>query len=555
MKRALSLLLLCGWALAAQSAATVEGKVVSSADGTPVRKATVLLRAPRLVGDSAAPDRDSYLAQTDAYGRFSVAGVAPGVYECVPSRAGFEAGPPDRSAKPVHLTVTEGQHFEGLVLRLAPLGAVSGRILDPEGQPVPNAAVTALQYAYSAHGKTLLARRNVTSDDRGEFRLFGLYPGTYYVRATPLEEGAVTRYSSFGPAGVNRNTGMFGPPRNQVRGPAPLPLMSTYYPSATGPAQARAFEVPAGGETRDSDIHLQRRSLYSIRGTAPAGVGTRVIIAQNRSDPAVRAQSAMAQTDGSFELHGLPSGSYVLDSLTMIDPRSGPPPEAARRFVRAFVEVADRDLEGVQFESSPELTVAGVVKNLGKTAVKLQGLAVSLQAPQGMTANVPAKADGSFLFTGILPDIYRVALSGPTPAYIISLKLGETELTESLLDLRHAANAASLMIAVSADFGSVDGKVTADDQPLAGATVSLIPGRSDGPDRYQEMDSDAEGRFLFPKVPLGTYRIFAWKDAPRGAPQDAEFRGPFEKLGVPIVVEANTQQTMELKAIDTERQR
>ena len=37
------------------------------------------------------------------------------------------------------------------------------------------------------------------------------------------------------------------------------------------------------------------------------------------------------------------------------------------------------------------------------------------------------------------------------------------------------------------------------------------------------------------------------------APQSAEFRKPFEKLGVSINVEAGSQQTLELKPIDAQK--
>ena len=91
--------------------------------------------------------------------------------------------------------------------------------------------------------------------------------------------------------------------------------MTTYYPSAMSQAQAQAIEVIAGGESHDTDIRLQRRGFYSVRGIS-ARLGCRAARSdrvQCRSDPdiSVRGANAIAK-DGSFELSGLPPGSYMV---------------------------------------------------------------------------------------------------------------------------------------------------------------------------------------------------------------------------------------------------
>jgi len=553
------ILLLLAAATHAQTGATVEGKVVSASDGAPVRKATVLLQAPGSRGDSAPPNRESYLTETDASGRFAVTGVAPGAYECVPSRVGFAARPPNRSGAAFvlpQINVAEGQHISGLALRLTPLGVVSGRVVDPEGAPVSNASVDALQYAYSAEGKTLAIRLGTTSDDRGQFRLFDLYPGAYYLRATPQMDSIESATTSFGPTGVQRS--YYQMSRNPVRGPSLPALIMTYYPSVTDSAKASLVEVPAGGEAGPAEIRVQRQALYAIRGRLPAGLTSLPLTIDTRpSDPNFRFLGGMKQRDGNFEITGLPPGSYVLIEVQRNRSDAG-----AFLYARVFVDVTDHDVEGLELGFAPSLQISGVVKAAGKTAVALGSLTVTLRGVDGgrFNGSAPVKADGSFSIGLLVADVYRVSLgptdvnsrrSGRARAYVTSAKLGDTELSDRELDLRRGASE-PLTLTVSADMGRIDGKATDDDgQPAAAAYVTLVPDQAkwDWPERYLEDNTDSQGRFVFDGLVPGRYTLFAWQDVPHGAPQDADFRKPFEKLGIAIDVEPGGRQTLELKAI------
>ncbi len=65
-------------------------------------------------------------------------------------------------------------------------GVIAGRITDEFGEPLANTAVSAMRYQTA----TVSGRRRATAcgdaptNDIGEFRLFGLGPGQYYLSAT-----------------------------------------------------------------------------------------------------------------------------------------------------------------------------------------------------------------------------------------------------------------------------------------------------------------------------------------------------------------------------------
>jgi hypothetical protein len=61
--------------------------------------------------------------------------------------------------------------------------------------------------------------------------------------------------------------------------------------------------------------------------------------------------------------------------------------------------------------------------------------------------------------------------------------------------------------------------------------------------------TDEQSKFHLRNVAPGEYKVFAWEDVPVGAPQDAEFRKPFEKQAAAVKMESNGHETVELTAI------
>ena len=538
MRAVYAIFLLAAGMASAQSGTTVEGKVVSASDGTSVRRASVLLRAGRRLADPGASPRESYLAETDSSGRFAIAGVAPGIYECEALRAGFEARSPSRSGQPTLVTVAEGRPIDNVVLRLMPLGAIPGRVLDQEGRPVPAAEILAMQYQWSPGGRTLQIRSRAVSDDRGEFRLFGLYPGSYYLRADP-NEGAQMHYQSFGAGGVNR--GWMPLPRNDVRGPAPLPLQATFFPAALDAAQARAIVVAPGADAPPAEIRIQRRGVYSIRGRVVPADGDMVVMVE-RGGYLLGVPPRPVAKDGSFMLPPLPPGSYAVTAHTPGEPLSA----------RQIVGLSDHDVDGVELHLGAGIQISGTVKVAGSAPVQVSSVMISVAPVAGGLVSLVARPrpDGGFTIPSALPDIYHLS-AGPPGMYITSIRQGDSELPGGALDVRRSG-VDSLVVTVCADTGGVDGSVLGEDgRPVPDAYVTLVPDDTvwDWASRYQESEADSDGRFSFAKLQPGRYTLFAWRDVERGAPLDPEFRKQLGSRGKPLTIEPNRQASIELTLI------
>ena len=64
-------------------------------------------------------------------------------------------------------------------------GTITGRVLDPAGKPISEATVQVLQQGYENGVLRLQLADLKQTDDRGEYRLYRLAPGDYYIAASP----------------------------------------------------------------------------------------------------------------------------------------------------------------------------------------------------------------------------------------------------------------------------------------------------------------------------------------------------------------------------------
>jgi hypothetical protein len=224
----------------AQDTGSVDGSVVNALNGQPVRGATVVLQGAA----------DSYIASTGADGRYHVDGMAPGSYEARPQHEAFTAQVPGVSPAKVYARFqVDAGVCASVASRLVPLGAISGRIVDGEGDPVSLVRIDAMRYVYSEGKRELRSIASSRSTDRGEFRISGLAPGRYYLMA-------------------NRQTGPFGSATAGLRIRGAKPPMSsvpTYFPGATDAAAAVPLDLAAGGELTGETIPLLAASTHAIR--------------------------------------------------------------------------------------------------------------------------------------------------------------------------------------------------------------------------------------------------------------------------------------------------
>src|SRR5688572_4732434 len=158
----------------------IRGRVTGSPDGTPLRRAQVTL---------ASPDGPQVrqVTMSDGEGRFEFTELPAGRFAVNASKAGYvglqygqrrpyEAGTP--------VVLADGQTLTGIAFSLPRGSVLTGRVTDEFNEPMAQAQVQVQRFQYGPDGqRRLQTAQSDTTDDRGEFRVFGLMPGEYVVNA------------------------------------------------------------------------------------------------------------------------------------------------------------------------------------------------------------------------------------------------------------------------------------------------------------------------------------------------------------------------------------
>ena len=512
---------------------SIEGQVVNALTGEPLTKATIDL------WPVANGHEMRYDTATTAGGRFVIRDIEPGQYRLRANKRGYAAGeynPSGTSRTGTTLSLDPGQHLRNVVLRVSPQAVITGRALDDDSEPLPNVGIYLFRYTFRRGKRQLEECDQANTNDLGEYRMFGLSPGRYYLSATPNDfSGGPQRYDS-------------------GRGYAPV-----YYPGATDPAGAKPIDLEAGTLLRGLDITMIKTRTVHVRGhvvdptSKQSGQGVGVMLRPRDETRYMFGGNLFSAVDpqGSFEIKSVVPGEYFAEAFKRVGTKQYRAQQA--------VDVRESDVENVVLEFSPPAELKGQLRYEGRTVVNPGEIRIWLEEEHlagGATGQM--RPDGSFTIMDIQPGRYQVNIFGqPDDCYLKSVRLGDQEALESGLDLTRGIGGA-LEITLSSNGGQVEGVVlNAGDQPETGATVVLAPAeaRRSQLRLYKDVTTDQYGRFVIKGIAPGGYKLFAWEEIEEGAYQNPDFLKKFEALGEPRTIHDGSHESAQLKLIPAEGKR
>src|ERR1051326_6361320 len=267
----------------ARRTATIEGVVMRADSNEPLARAQVLISRVVPPGTQAPAAAPIMPVLTESDGKYVFKDLPAGSYRLLAMRNGYsrqEYGQRSPRSPGTVVTVQASQNLKDISFRLTPAGSVSGRVIDPGSEPVAGLVVQLMRPAYTANGKQVLSNViTAPTNDRGEYRLYWITPGTYYLSVSPAgtylqtfvqNQSSITTSVSRGQsnaAAANATATALAPllglNANEVM---PQDLAVTYYPGTADRLKAMPISVQAGSEFRVPDIGLIQQQTFRVRG-------------------------------------------------------------------------------------------------------------------------------------------------------------------------------------------------------------------------------------------------------------------------------------------------
>jgi len=501
-----------------QKPATIEGTVVNSVIGSPLRKVELTLAngqiSPEMaammgqVGPSASAGQLTHVATktlatvTDAAGKFHFQ-VPSGIWWLKAQKPGFADGwyPPKHG--PLHLAA--GQEMTHAEIRLVPYGTLSGHVLDEDGDPFPTAMVSALSYRFIFGRPRLMYVDSAETNSKGEFTLSKVPPGHYFLSASVMRMG----FAASIPA----------PPAD---GAPETAYMSTYLPNSLDVADAQKIDVAAAAELSGFKIQLRKSLVVRLKGRLVDANGDpiksgQVMLTGGDGHVGAMSLSTVSDAQGRFEIPYVQPGAYI--AMTMHTQGS------SRKINSQPLVVPDRNVENLELGVGQEATIQGRVSVDDDAKLLPDEFRVRLMAAAGGGAAF-AKADksGAFTLEHVARESYDFMLDSSEGTYLKSVLFNDHESLGQQLDCS-AITTATLRIVLGTDGGKLEARVSRDDKPAPDATVVLVPSDPNRrfPQNLRTGWSDASGHLTLKDVPPGDYLAFAWEEVENGIWFDPEF--------------------------------
>jgi hypothetical protein len=555
----------------------IEGVVVRAGTNEPLPNVQVTLirtnaRAPAPRAASGDPVSNTTQTVTDRQGRFSFTNVEPGSYRIAAARNGYARqeygqrvfGGPGRT-----LTVA-ASGVETVTISLTPAGTVTGIVRDSSGEAVAGLQVQLLRQVYTPSGqRTLVSAGTDRTDDRGEYRVFWVTPGRYYLLVYP--SGSARAVATLGTSGSPNEI-----PEDR--------FPPTYYPGTIDVSQASLIDVRPGEELNAIDVSVSRQSLSRVRGrVVDARTGQPPRTASVTIVPRAQAPTPVGlfgfvspynPADGTFELRDVAPGAYwvratvTAASADSVLTASAPgrtlaeifaeSVNADRRVAQVAADVAGSDVDGLVITVGAGASIRGRLRVEGQplTALgNLERVQVTLRpTTTGMASNRhrTMTADGVFSLNNVPPGDYFTSVQPLPPGYYVkAARLDQVDALEQPLTISGPVSG-TLDVLISRAAGRVDSTVVDDrGQGVPGVEAVLVP----APrmrwrhDLFRTATTDNTGRLSFAGIPPGDYTLFSWEALESFAYFDEDVLSRFGAAGTSIKVTESTTATAQITII------
>jgi uncharacterized surface anchored protein len=481
------------------------------------------------VATSATDAQGSFVFHPDHFGRYLIEVHREGYV--IVDTTGF--ADPSAVSKQTGTTLDREHTSQEVPFAMTRPGAVTGRVVDEDGQPVANLHV-AVQTKSSAN----LFGKPIVTDKDGVFTATKLPPGEYFVRPIP-KVGAAIEASPFSEAEfkiVDRD------------------FEASFWPGGSAEPQSMVV-LGSGGAASVGVIKLKTISYYrvhvSLDTECTPGLSWRLdalSAVPGRTDALIYSPAASFPCMKEILVKNVKPGSYQFAISNQLY-------GSAARWALMPVQVTRANLEIKVAMSAPSEirgrigTVEGaVLPPLGSIKIRnfpaLPGLGAEYQT-------ISPDADGNFIFRNLPWPTERIVLSGLSSQYYVKeIRAGEAAFADGIIPLFPGAPQL-VEIVVDDQAATLTGTVMDGDKPIGQAAVMLARGQ--GSTAGQGGVTGKDGTFQIGGLAPGEYRLIAIPSSARTSVLDRDTMNRLLSTAVSVKLERGGSVSLTLKLTDPAR--
>jgi hypothetical protein len=625
---------------AAPATSLILGRTVDAITDAPIGGAAVTINPAGAPAGSLTPattpttlSRFPLRVISDANGHFVFHDLPKGSYTIQGSKPGYadaaygRRSPTDTTFQ--SLVLGDDERRGDVTLSFWKAGALGGTVVDEAGEPVIGIQIRTLRRAIvSGRAKFNAIGSTTTTDDRGSYRVASLPPGEYLVGIVSTQTTVPASFQSAYTAAVtagtsqdfqrelDRSAGLlslgaiggagqrvgswllqtaigFGGDRMMMAPPIDhgkiFVYPTTYYPGATGIAQASLVTLAAGDNRTGIDFQVRPVVASQISGTltgpqGPESYTTLDLIPAGADDMQrdydFAAASTKSDTTGAFVFLGVPTGNYVIRALklpprpvtpsstgTVIQtgtstifsgggPVAQPPiPDDPTWWASVPVAVGDRDVTGVAVALAPGARVSGALVFDGTaqapTAAQLRLVSVQIDQADARTTSSNqfiqgrgvVDANGQFKTYQFGPGRYVIRASATLPGWTFKGATHEgRDVTDSPLEL-NGKDITDVVVTFTDRPTELGGSARDSKGPDPSASVIVFPrqparwtdyGLTSRRVRSARVASD--GTYRFVNLPADDYLVVSLAGALPPDWQDPKFLQKIAPLGTAVTL-------------------
>ncbi len=484
-----------------QNSYAISGTVINALTGEPLRRAAVYLQGPQ-----------SRSALTDASGHFEMDGITDEHALLIAYKPGFTDG-----AHTVGRTLEAVDRSSPQVqLKLYPAGVIFGRLTNREQQPLEGFVVQAIgravEYGRLTWSSTMRASEAAT-DENGEFRLYDLPAGTYYLRVN--QQSQETTLSQAGVVNA----------REQV-------YASTYYPGVADASAATLIEVTYGREV-EANITLSPEPLYNVTGMVGEEMrGLQSVVFSRNAGEEWDYSVGASVTGGNFQVK-LPAGFYRVGG----GERDGTPYSANMNVDSdiAGVHVAFAPMPSIEVQIRTEHAGGAALQQVSNSESNLLGMTIGLTSEVGIRPWEGWWDPRTKSIQNVQPGKAQLRIVAPSPWWVKSAQCGGVDLLGEDLTIPQGGVVPPIEVTLQDGAGSVQGKIV----PEGPLPVAVLLVQTHG-DRKVVLQTNGIGsKFSFRAVAPGEYALVAFRFDNQIEYQNPAVLNPYLSDAPRVTVQAN----------------